>query len=395
MKAHYRLVYNKSKRLNKNGEAVIYVEVAFSRDVRKFINTKVYISPDKWSIAKNEINHNHNNYIQLNLYLKNFINKIEKYELSLINDDKFLTPELLDEFLNGTSKSNKNFFDFAFYELNREHINIETAKKHETHLKIIKEFNPGLTFNDINFDYVYNLDNYIKNLPNVNSQNTVHSYHKTLKKFLNLAINKGLFPLEKNPYLKFRVKLAKTTRENLTETELERLQKLNFEFNTYLQKILDMFLFSCYTGLRYSDIIRLKLDYFDVVSPTNVTLNLPEMQKTKDRVSIPLHLLFNGRALKIYHRYKLITPEQKYLFGKPITNQQINRELKFIAKQVNIKKRLTFHIARHTFGTMLANKTGDPYLIKDLMGHSNIKMSMEYIHRSEKVRNDKLKNIEW
>ena len=395
MKAHYRLVYNKSKRLNKNGEAVIYIEVAFSRDVRKFVNTKIYISPEKWSYAKNEINQNHPNYIHLNLFLKNYIAKIEKYELQLINDNKYLTPELLDEFLKGNNKTKKNFFDFAFQELLKQHINLDTAKKHETHLKIIKDFKPGLTFNDINFDFVYELDNYIKSIPNINSQNTVHSYHKTFKKFLNLAINKGLFPLENNPYLRFKVKLAKTTRENITESELSRIEQINFEFNNYLQKILDMFLFSCYTGLRYSDIVRLKLDYFDIVSPVNVTLNLPEMQKTKASVSIPLHLLFAGKALKIFTRYKLINKEQKYLFGKPIANQQINRELKLIAKQANIRKNLTFHVARHTFGTMLANKTGDPYLIKDLMGHSDIKMSMEYIHRSEKVRNDKLKNVKW
>ncbi len=392
MKCNYRLVHNKSNKLNKAGKAVVYIEVSFKRDKRKFINTNVYITPENWSESKRQINHNKKNYIQLNLFLNEQINNIEKYELSLIEKKKSLTPSLLTEFLKGNSKLKESFFDFAFYELERDTILLATINKTKTNLNIIQKFKPDLTFAEIDYNYIYDLDNYLKKLPNVNSQNTIYTYHKSFKKFLNLAINKGLFPMENNPYIKFKVKLAKPNRENLTEQELNRIKEVTYKHNPFLQEILDMFIFSCYTGLRYSDMVSLKLKYFDIVDDSNVTLHLPEMQKTKDRVSLPLHLLFGGAALKIFNKY-ISSGSETHLF-ETIPNQVINRELKIIARYAGIKKNLSFHVARHTFGTLLANKTGDPYLIKDLMGHSDIKMSMEYIHRSEKVRNDKLSKVD-
>ena len=85
-----------------------------------------------------------------------------------------------------------------------------------------------------------------------------------------------------------------------------------------------------------------------------------------------------------------------FLFGEPVSNQHIDRELKFIARTAKISyKELTFHMARHTFSSLLVEKTSDPYLIKDLMEHSDIKMSMEYIHSSSRGRKDKLDKVKW
>jgi integrase len=77
------------------------------------------------------------------------------------------------------------------------------------------------------------------------------------------------------------------------------------------------------------------------------------------------------------------------------TNQHANRILKVLAVAAKIPTKLTFHIARHTFGTFLAEKTCNPYLIMDLMGHTDIKTSMIYIHRSQERINRQLKDVNW
>ncbi|NLF43356.1 MAG: tyrosine-type recombinase/integrase, partial [Bacteroidales bacterium] len=73
----------------------------------------------------------------------------------------------------------------------------------------------------------------------------------------------------------------------------------------------------------------------------------------------------------------------------------INRLLKILAQMSGVNARLTFHMARHTFGTFLAELTQNPYLIMDLMGHADIQTSMIYIHRSQERINKQLRNVNW
>jgi integrase len=77
------------------------------------------------------------------------------------------------------------------------------------------------------------------------------------------------------------------------------------------------------------------------------------------------------------------------------TNQHTNRLLKVIAGIAKTPMRLTFHIGRHTFGSMMAEIIQNPYLIMDLMGHADIKTSMIYIHTSQERINRQLKGLNW
>jgi site-specific recombinase XerD len=78
-----------------------------------------------------------------------------------------------------------------------------------------------------------------------------------------------------------------------------------------------------------------------------------------------------------------------------MTNQNTNRILKVIMMLAKIDKNITFHLSRHTFGTNLAVATSDQFLIKELMGHADIKTSMIYIHTSQEQIKNKLKNTDW
>jgi len=199
-------------------------------------------------------------------------------------------------------------------------------------------------------------------------------------------------PYESNPYNKFKPKKKDTEREILSESEIFEIENLKYdEAFKNIRVVRDMFLYSCYTGLRYSDLQAIKQSDFHIANES-VYMSLSQ-EKTDKPVDIPLHILFDGKALKIYERYKS-TEKDAHIFPR-MTNQAANRLLKLIAISAGISKPLTFHIGRHTFGTMIAKHTGDQFLIKTLMGHSDIKTSQIYIHLSKKHIEDKLKNVKW
>ncbi|MCF6185619.1 MAG: site-specific integrase, partial [Bacteroidales bacterium] len=178
----------------------------------------------------------------------------------------------------------------------------------------------------------------------------------------------------------------------LTLEEVEAVSKIVFTDSTWhIEFIRDMFLFSCFTGLRFSDVQSLR--------NKNVTKEGEDyyieirMNKTQGIVKLPISLLFNGKAVDIVKKYENKNPEE-YLFPR-ISNQKANMKLKVISVIAKIDKNLTFHVSRHTFGTNLASATSDQFLIKELMGHTDIKTSMTYIHTSQEHIKNKLKNTNW
>ena len=392
MKVNIRFVYNRYRKLNKEGKAPIYIEVSFGRSVRKPINTKVYVEPKQWNDKKKEINNKYPAYIQTNQYLRGMLNEVLEYEVNLLNEGKELTPKLLDDFLNGKKDNSKLFYKFALEEFNKEQMSLGSYRKLGSILRKLDKHSPNLTFSDLNYTYVKDIDNWLKSQDKISSLNTIANYHKIIKKYIGIAINMGLMKYEQNPYNQFKVKKTPTTRTNIREEELEKFINVDID-NPFIAKIQDMFIFSCYTGLRYSDIVNLQPKHY-IINGDVVTIKIDKMVKTGKPVELPLNMLFEGKPLEIFHKY--YKENENFLFGEPLTNQYINRELKFIARTAKIMyKELTFHMARHTFGSLLAEKVGDPYLIKDLMGHSDIKMSMEYIHSSSKGRKDKLMKVKW
>ncbi len=100
MKAKYKLVYNRKKRLNKENKGVIQIE-RYLGGKRKYISTGIYIEPRYWNENQKQINSRHNNYMQLNNLLRRKIVDIENYEYSIINKGKTFSLDYIDDFLKG------------------------------------------------------------------------------------------------------------------------------------------------------------------------------------------------------------------------------------------------------------------------------------------------------
>lgn len=390
-KVNIKVVYNKNNYLDKNGQAPIVIELFFSKTKeRKYIKTGFKLKPTDWDEKRNKPKKNYKWYINYERTITNIFDKILSYEYNLLQNGKKLEPEDIDKIFNEKKKP-VSFIDF-YYEtmVNTTQLEYGTTKEHKYTFNILQKFAPTLNVNEVDYNFALLFDNYMKTKLGL-AQNTIHKHHQHIRRFFTQAKRQGIVTEEpKNPYNLFVSKKEKSDRTALTLNELIAIEQCQIpELDQSLQFAKDLFLFSCYTGLRYSDVMELTND--NIFENNHNIYIRKKMNKVKRDVVLNISILFKGKALKILEKY---TVNNVFCFPK-ITNQHINRQLKIIAIANGIKIKLTFHIARHTFGTMLAEKTQNPYLIMELMGHTDIKTSMIYIHYSQERIDLQLKSVKW
>jgi site-specific recombinase XerD len=200
--------------------------------------------------------------------------------------------------------------------------------------------------------------------------------------------------MKKNPYLNYKVDRGQSERANLEPDELHRLEHLDrSKMQKNLSEILDRFLYSCWTGIRIGDSLLFTKDKIKISDDGLVAEFTTEKGKGV-RVVHHLRHLFDGKPEKIVQKYLDLYPNINTVFPK-VSEQEINRCLKTLAYMAGIKKNLTFHMARHTCGTALADICANPYLIMDILGHGDIKTSMIYIHRSAERIKRQLQAVKW
>jgi len=342
-KALYNVVYNRKKRLLSDGTALVQVE-AYMRGRNKYFSTNIYITPDQWDKKHRKIK-NHPNAIRLNTEIRDFVATLERVELERRNSGRPFTLDHLTDYLNG--KLTSSFTKFMAMEIEQEQLSRATKIGMQTTLKALQDFKNDILFAELNFDLLSDFERflYAKEL----NVNTINKYFRHIRKFVNLAINKDLFDLNKYPFRKFKAKSESTKREYLTPEEIQKIEDLNLpEDKQHLRKIVDMYLFSVYSGLRFSDLTSLTRDHI----------------VTED-----------GKCIEIIEQYA--TLEKKLIFDD-FTNQYVNRCLKEIANEAKIKKAITFHTARHTQATYLLYKGVPVTTVQKLLGHKKLQTTQIY-----------------
>ena len=189
-----------------------------------------------------------------------------------------------------------------------------------------------------------------------------------------------------------RVKIIRKPKKALSESELARLESLDRTKLTEAEKLtLDKFLFSVYTGLRVSDNNAMRKSDLSQTEE-GLVLSVTTI-KTNTRVTLPLRDLFGGKPEQIAKQYmkrKGADTLFPYIGREAITNS-----LESLHKLADVSFHMTFHTSRHTCATLLAAKCGDPYIIKDVLGHSDISIGMRYIHSCADTLRRQLSAVKW
>lgn len=250
-------------------------------------------------------------------------------------------------------------------------------------LKHLKEhFGDYLPFNAINEQALEDFKAYlIKKL----SRNSASSYFAKVKASLNSAFDKKI--IEDNPAKRVKAIRPETPkREFLTESELRSLAKEECD----MPILKSAFLFSCLTGLRWSDVLNLtwRNIYGDAEAGYYI---LYQQDKTSKHENLPLtnnafNLLGNRKA-----------DDDKVFEGLKYSAWH-NLKLQQWVMRAGIKKTITFHCARHTYATLLLTNNVDIYTVSKLLGHSEIKTTQIYtkvIDENKKIAVNKLPEINW
>ena len=364
-KIKYRLVYNRRKLLNKQGTALIQVEASLGKH-KTYFGTRIYIRPEEWDKRTSSII-NHPHAADLNLWLYEFIVKMETLELSLWK--KGLTPTL-QQIRDAMENKPTETFDFQSF---CKDIIQKSQRKQSTRnnllgtLSAVRHFRAIRVWEDLNYTFLKDFEHWLRGKGY--AVNTIAKHLRNLRTLTREAISAGVLTAGSNPFQQFTIKQEKTPHRFLNPEELNTVENARLEGT--MEQVRDAFLFCCYTGLRFSDFKQLESQH---ISETNGGCWLRiKTEKTGYYVQIPLHLIFKGKALEILHRYASV--ERFTHIGN---NASVNRQLAELQKKLGIGTRITFHVARHTCATLLCHQGVPITTIQKILGHSSVTTTQVY-----------------
>lgn len=364
-KIKYRLVYNRKKQLNKQGTALVQVEASLNQR-KVYFKTNIYLRPEHWDKRTAQVC-NHPQANDLNAMLFEFVLHLQRIELELWKRGVPATLSLLKDAMKKNRPVNVTFPVFAKEYVTHSDRRESTKENLYTTITVLQEFRPGLDFKDITYSFLKDFEVYLREKGN--GINTVAKHLRQLRTLVNEAINQGYIHADAYPFRKFKIKQERGRHEFLTPDELKKLENLEVN-DRKLRHVLDAFLFCCYVGLRYSDFCQLTPANFIRVNGKK-WLHFKSI-KTGIELRLPLHLLFEGKALSILDRYNIAE------FASLGSNSEVNKALSVIAGMARIKKHVTYHTARHTCATLLIHQGVPITTVQKLLGHTSVKTTEIY-----------------
>lgn len=348
-----KFVFDRKHQASKNKKAPVMIEVYFNRK-RKYIGTGVKLYVDQWDdrkLVKNAID-----MIILNDRINTVKNKIDGWITSLVEKGQSFEWEKLEAFLRQSDAAEKRFTDFVEDLIeSRTDILPSTKRNHRKVIKAVEEFGEIVYFSDLTRVNIIAFDDFIKKR-NV-KQTTVFSYHKELKAYINEAIRREL--IDRNPYDAIKIKRGESEDGRfLSLDEINAIKEANLPTES-LNRVRDLFLLQCYTGMAYSDIMA--FDFRNVEYRDRQFVLSEKRQKT----GVPFVVVLVPDAMEIIEKYNRKLPK--------ISNVQYNLRLKLIADAAGIDKPIASHWGRRTCGMYLLNKGFSMEIVAKVLGHKSIR----------------------
>jgi site-specific recombinase XerD len=368
----------------RNGKQPIYARITVNK-TRCELSLKQFLHKKDWNDAKGIARPMNEELKQLNSYLEEVRGKLIRHYRELLMEGKEVTAEAVKDAYAGKVEEEKCY---SVLWLVAHHNNMMKAvlkngsmKNYYTTEKYLKQFlkknfyKGDVLLKDLTYEFITAFEFFIgshpvkKNDPCTNNGTMKHL--ERLKKIIAWAVKNGW--INRNPFIGFQLKFKRHERD-FCRKELAAIEQHDFN-NPMLEKVRDLFIFSCYIGLAYIDVMELRPEHII----TNIEgIRWIKMNRAKTETSVNVPLL--KPALLILEKYN---KEKEALVRESIfpciSNQEVNRSLKIIAEVCSIKKHLTFHLARHTFATTvtLVNSVLIESISK-MLGHTKLSTTMIY-----------------
>ena len=383
----------------KNDQALIYARVTVNHK-RVNISVKRKVTLALWNQKSQKAMGKSTEARQINQYLSLAQNKLFQCYQDLQYKGELITAKLIKDNYLGEGENSKTLQELLEYHAQKikgtlaigtiRNFGITEGYINKFLEKDLKASDVYLNKLDYKFisDFATFLHNYRpKGHPKEMGNNTIMKHVQRFRKIITLGYH--IEWIDKDPFVRWKPTYEKRERPFLTDNELSNLETHYFPVQR-LERVRDLFVFSCYTGISYSDIMNL--------TPANILKGIDgydwiftNRQKTKSPVKVPLL----PKAMELIHKYgnHPMTEITGSLFPR-ITNEKANFYLKEIAVAIGLKKNLTFHMARHTFATTVTLSNGVPIeTVSKLLGHSKIATTQIYARVIERKVSDDMQKL--
>ena len=350
----------------KNGNRSLYLDVYYEGQ-RYYEFLKMYLVPETDEMARkqNELTLSGAFFIKAQR-MKDFIIRKSGLPSPMAYDDVRLT-DVVQAYANERRKPGAG-------ETEGRYGSVMTLKMH-----LIEYAGTEVKIRQVDRDFCMGFVNYLKTAKNLHknmrgarqiSAGTAHLKYSIFRSVLNEAVRKGY--IEKNPTksvpLVNRPKKPDTERNFLSADEV----KLLISTPCHYRMLKQAFLFSCFTGLRKSDV--LGLTWKEILVDGDKWLIYKRIQKTQRWLSVPL----SEQARRWLPKRDLQTMSDERKVFSSMSNASLSDNLRKWVAQAGIKKHVSFHSARHTFATLELSLGADLYTVSKLLGHTNISTTQIY-----------------
>lgn len=369
-------------KMNKNDEHPIYCRLTVKGKSNEF-STQIWVKNDRWNPSGGKVIGTNEFAKTSNYTLSTIKNSLMQIRAELQSKNKLITAKNVINIHLGKTEKTHTLIELLEY-FNEQHVKkligkdyaLGTYKRYKTSLEHIKQFInykykvDDIYLSELSYSFATDYEFYLKTVQQC-SHNTSVKYIKNLKAVINFAMTQEW--IENNPLNRYKSKLERIEKEYLNETELNAIESKKFS-NNRLEEIRDIFVFCCYTGLSYSDVEKLSSQNIVIGINGQTQINI---RRTKTDVTAKIPLLDKAKAIiQKYSKHQECLYYNKLLPVK--SNQKHNAYLKEIADICNLTKKLTTHIARHTFATLMLTKGASIETVSSMLGHTNIKTTQIY-----------------
>jgi len=308
--------------------------------------------------------------------LKNMFGDFSINELIERIKGKEEPPETLMEYVNGKLEDYKTRVDIdlaitTYFKYKR------TARYLEQYL-LQKHSLKNIPVSRVDQSFLEGFFNFLRR-NKLNSHNSSVALMNCLKTILHEPVKKGV--LRYNPFISMSLTQQPVKRDYLTIEEIKAIQGLT-GLTDAMERNRNIFIFACFTGLAFSDIVSLKAIHI-IVEPDGSK----HIEKYREKTGILSYVPLLPMAEKILLKYSPTGDCRDFVWRIP-SNQKLNYALKEIARLAGLKKNLFMHLARHTFATTVTLSNGVPLeSVGKMIGHSGMKNLMIYA----KIVNNKVK----
>ena len=377
------LFYIQKTRIAKDGQAPILLRVTVNGQ-RVVLSVNLKVNPKNWSAVAGRSIANSRMDDELNARLDTIrLRLMQVYREMEIDRETITAQKIIDKYLGRDSKPVIMLLDVFREHNERCHklagngMSPATVERYETSYKHTAEFidlvysKKDIPIIDVDHKFITDYEFYLRTERKC-SHNTAVKYLKNFKKIIRIALANDY--ISKDPFVNIRFKLEEVERDFLEDHEIKAMIEKSITIPR-LAQVRDVFIFSVFTGLAFSDLKGLRAEH--LVRDNNGDMWIRKArQKTKNMCNIPLL----DPARLILEKYE-DHPEcvNKGVLLPMLCNQKYNAYLKELATICGINKEVSAHCGRHSFATSIALANGVSIEnVAKMLGHSNTNMTRHY-----------------